>query len=352
MAAIGPFGDWYGPVGINPNAPPPQVPKKKQDLMDRLNTPLAQIGLQLLMNSRGQDGRPSKLGPALGRSVLGYQQQVAEGQQADLQRKLMEAQIEKLRTPPQPEVDNSAPVVVVGPDGKPRYASRRDAIGQVPYQEPQGQSQGPSEVAIAQTLNDPNIPEAVKKDLRKLIEQKYAGPQSEPLVAVQTPDGRTMLVPRSQAVGAVPAATRENPQEGERTSANYYGRMEAAERLLGSYVPSTMDYIAADRMMKGGPTSSSVFNMAISGKGQQYYQAAADWVRAKLRKESGAVISPEEMAQEIKTYFPMPGDGPMVIDQKARARQQAMSGMREMGGRAVQQESQQQPSANDPLGIR
>lgn len=101
MVALGPFGDWYGPTGINPNAPPPVVPKKKSDLMDKLNSPLAQIGLQLLANSRGENGRPTKLGPALGRSVLGYQQQVAEGQQADLQRKLLEAQIAKMRQPDQ-----------------------------------------------------------------------------------------------------------------------------------------------------------------------------------------------------------------------------------------------------------
>ena len=73
----------------------------------------------------------------------------------------------------------------------------------------------------------------------------------------------------------------------------------------------------------------------LSPKGQKYYQAAADWVRAKLRKESGATIPPDEMAQEIKTYFPIPGDYKETIRQKAAARKQAEAGMIGMAGRAI-----------------
>jgi hypothetical protein len=325
------------------------APTPQPKWLSGLNSPLGQIGLQLLANSRRPDGRATPLGQAVGNSVLGYQQQMQSGQDEQLRRRYMEAQIARMQ---QPEQDNAAPLIVMGPDGKPRYVSRSDAIGQQPYQPPAGNANGPGEVEIARFLNDPNTPDAVKKDLRDLLGRKYPGPSAqEPLVAVQTADGRSVLVPRSQAVGATPAATRENPQEGERTSANYYGRMEAAEGLLGDYVPSTMDYIAADRMMKGGPISGSLANAALSSKGQQYYQAAADWVRAKLRKESGAVISPEEMAQEIKTYFPLPSDSKETIAQKKRARQQAMGGMKEMGGRAVRTPTNQ-ASPDDPLGIR
>jgi hypothetical protein len=148
-----------------------------------------------------------------------------------------------------------------------------------------------------------------------------------------------------------PGAQRENfvPSEGERTASNYLGRMQAAEKLLGDYNPSKTDYIAANQMMSGGAMRGSLANMAISPEGQKYYQAAADWVRAKLRKESGAVIAPEEMAQEIKTYFPIPGDSEGVRRQKAQARQQAMIGMKEMAGRAGAPPS---PMGDDPLGLR
>lgn len=133
---------------------------------------------------------------------------------------------------------------------------------------------------------------------------------------------------KAPAAGAV-------PQEGERVAANYFGRMQEAEGKLGQYQPTFKDYAAATMAMSGGAFLSPLANTAVSGEGQKYYQAAADWVRAKLRKESGAVIAPSEMAQEIKTYFPMPGDKPETITQKAEARKQALAGMEQMGGRVV-----------------
>jgi hypothetical protein len=147
------------------------------------------------------------------------------------------------------------------------------------------------------------------------------------------PDGQLMVNPD-------PAKATE----GERVSANYLGRMEAAEKKLGDYTPGIVDYGAARTVMAGNAVTSSVANKVLSNEGQRYYQAAADWVRAKLRKESGAVITPQEMEQEIKTYFPIPGDEPATIEQKRVARQQAMEGMRGMGGRAVTKQAPQQPS--------
>lgn len=60
---------------------------------------------------------------------------------------------------------------------------------------------------------------------------------------------------------------------------------------------------------------------------QTYKQAAEQWIRAKLRKESGAAIGKDEMAHEFQTYFPQYGDGPALRAQKARAREQATRGM-------------------------
>jgi hypothetical protein len=51
-----------------------------------------------------------------------------------------------------------------------------------------------------------------------------------------------------------------------------------------------------------------------------YLQAADAWVRAKLRDESGAAISEEEMAKEYSTFFPQFNDTPELIAEKARMR--------------------------------
>jgi hypothetical protein len=64
------------------------------------------------------------------------------------------------------------------------------------------------------------------------------------------------------------------------------------------------------------------------GDTQKFEQAANDWIRAKLRKESGAAIGKDEMESEFRTYFPMVGDGAEVIAQKAEARRVATDAMR------------------------
>ena len=66
---------------------------------------------------------------------------------------------------------------------------------------------------------------------------------------------------------------------------------------------------------------------------QSYKQAQEDWVRAKLRRESGAAIGKDEMRQEIELYFPQYGDKPETIEQKAKARRAAtVNLMRESQG--------------------
>jgi hypothetical protein len=51
------------------------------------------------------------------------------------------------------------------------------------------------------------------------------------------------------------------------------------------------------------------------------------------------------MADEIRTYFPMPGDSPEVIAQKAQARQIAIGGMRDMAGATVPPSPSPAPAA-------
>ena len=69
---------------------------------------------------------------------------------------------------------------------------------------------------------------------------------------------------------------------------------------------------------------------------QKYDQAAQDWIRAKLRKESGAAIGKDEMAQEYATYFPQVGDSPEKLAQKAEARRVATLAMQKAAGKAYE----------------
>lgn len=100
-------------------------------------------------------------------------------------------------------------------------------------------------------------------------------------------------------------------------SAQYASRMAAADQTMVRLENSFTD-------------PSGVF-LAQSGMGSQYErqvrQAQREFVNAILRRESGAVISDSEFASAAQQYFPQPGDGPAVIQQKRAARQRALQGL-------------------------
>ncbi|WP_312707315.1 hypothetical protein [Stenotrophomonas sp.] len=117
--------------------------------------------------------------------------------------------------------------------------------------------------------------------------------------------------------------------EGERNASGFYQRMVSANdemrRLEESgYDPTNRrDYYTA-----GG----EFLNPLATPEGQQYRQAQDNWLRANLRKESGAAIGVAEMDQERKNYFPIPGDSPQVIQQKMRNRTVTERAMRSAAG--------------------
>ena len=61
---------------------------------------------------------------------------------------------------------------------------------------------------------------------------------------------------------------------------------------------------------------------------QQLAQAQLAFATAYLRKTSGAAFGASEIANTIKEYFPLQGEGDAVIKQKAAARKRAVEGMR------------------------
>lgn len=134
--------------------------------------------------------------------------------------------------------------------------------------------------------------------------------------------------------GVTPAPKVPTPPTGEERSASgYLGRMKAAEKLIGGLAggePTEKTSIAGAVPFVGDYAQRKV----MTDKQQQFKQATDDWIRAKLRKESGAVIGDIEMKREYQTYFPQPGDSAAVVKQKAQARKQAEEQMKIGAGRA------------------
>lgn len=62
-------------------------------------------------------------------------------------------------------------------------------------------------------------------------------------------------------------------------------------------------------------------NFALTPEQQSFFQAERNFINAVLRRESGAVISPEEFSNARMQYIPQPGDSPQVLEQKRRNRE-------------------------------
>jgi hypothetical protein len=136
---------------------------------------------------------------------------------------------------------------------------------------------------------------------------------------------------RVAALGAKGAGA---PTEGERSSAGYLGRMLAVEPSIEKLTASGRPDLTSKAL--GLTAAGRVVRPFWESVDQQKYRGVQeDWVRAKLRKESGASIPPDEMEREIETYFPQPGEtDPAVIAMKAQARTQAAEQLRSSAGRA------------------
>jgi hypothetical protein len=108
--------------------------------------------------------------------------------------------------------------------------------------------------------------------------------------------------------------------EGQKLAAGFADRMVASEAIINQLPPDALP--TEFTSLAGAVPFAGTYlqRKAMTPEQQKYKQAADNWIRANLRKESGAVIGADEMQAEYETYFPQPGDSPQVIQQKAEAR--------------------------------
>jgi len=162
---------------------------------------------------------------------------------------------------------------------------------------------------------------------------------------VETPEGFAYVpkAPGGQAMPVMGAGGQQlkgisggKPTEGETNAAGFAQRMELSNSIINS-LPAGSQPGAMTRTLETIPFVGGV--AARSGQSvqtQQFDQAAQDWIRAKLRKESGAAIGVDEARQEYATYFPMVGDTAEKIAQKAEARRVVTLGMQKSAGKAYE----------------
>lgn len=135
----------------------------------------------------------------------------------------------------------------------------------------------------------------------------------------------------------------------QRKIAGFVTRMTNSEQILADpkvvQAATNLAQVSAGRIPVAG-------NYMVSTEFQKFEQAKRDFVNALLRRESGAVINPDEFKNANIQYFPQPGDSPEVIAQKALNRKLAIEGLRVGAGPNYQQSTTSGGKAADPLGIR
>lgn len=137
--------------------------------------------------------------------------------------------------------------------------------------------------------------------------------------------GEAERIPGADSVGGKP------PTEYQAKSAGFLGRLMEAERMFSAVPEGSRDArtVPGQWFHEAMPGVENSFNSADRQKADQ---AARNFIAASLRQESGAAISAGEFDNQYKIFFPMPGDGPEVIKQKAEARRQAIEGFKIAAG--------------------
>jgi hypothetical protein len=147
-------------------------------------------------------------------------------------------------------------------------------------------------------------------------------------------DPRTgIATPVKSSDGQLLGAKDKPLTESQSNATSFAARMRQASEVIDKLEEKGVNPGKLGTILAG----SNWTNPLASSEGQQYMQGQRNWVSANLRKESGAAIPDSEMANEIKKYFPQPGDSKEVIAQKRQARAVAEEGMMVQAGPGAKQ---------------
>jgi hypothetical protein len=139
---------------------------------------------------------------------------------------------------------------------------------------------------------------------------------------------------RTNEIKGVPSAAEKAPTVDEGSAAKFSYRMFGANDTMNTLVDQGI--IRPTVGIKITEENGIARLVAENPKDALYMQAANEWIMAKLRRESGAAIGTQELANEYRTYFAEPQDSVQLIRQKAEARRRAMVSELQQGRRAYE----------------
>lgn len=115
------------------------------------------------------------------------------------------------------------------------------------------------------------------------------------------------------------------PTEGQVASAGYADRIQQANTIIDEKTSTfaKLNY-AQFKLLE---SKSQLANKLLSADQRQAAQAMRNFITAKLRKESGAAISPTEFDDARLQYFPSLGDDPQTLANKKALRDSVLNNL-------------------------
>ena len=152
----------------------------------------------------------------------------------------------------------------------------------------------------------------------------------------QQEDGTWIALPKKAAMGgpivAQPVTGADGKPlqgmakpltEGQAKATKFSARMADASTAVAALEAQGV----SSANLRTKAAGSDWTNWLASAEGQQYKQAASNWLSANLRDESGAAIGILEENKDYRKFFPQLNDDPGTIAQKARSRRVAEEAM-------------------------
>jgi len=183
-------------------------------------------------------------------------------------------------------------------------------------------------------------------DTRTGQAKPVVGPQGQALIG-----GKPLTETQSNAVAFGMRAIEANKLATDLESRGFTNT-----GVIRTAVGGTMGQapIVGEKLEQGVRSTFNVLPQALGGPSpeqQQVDQARRNFITAVLRKESGAVIGPNEYRDEERKYFPQLGDSEKVIKQKQDARKLAIQALEAQAGpsgkRLIEKNVGQQLTAQD-----
>jgi hypothetical protein len=169
---------------------------------------------------------------------------------------------------------------------------------------------------------------------------------------------RTLQMTPVMGADGKPITKAGKPTETETNAAGFASRMVAANQITSKLAtgaqPKTVEAVLNAIPLIGNKIPEIIPEGVggLSPERRQYLQAANNFIRANLRKESGAAIGADEWMAEFVNYFPQYNDDAQTIKNKEIFRNILTQNMVAAGGKSYKAPSMEAPqSMTDAYGL-